>query len=87
MGNQMTPGTKKDFRISTSKQGNIISQDDDGMVTTQPFGKSVNQMYRNKSPDIYSRTTYDYQFPDSKGDPNAQRYRGNTINPKFKGSM
>lgn len=57
------------------------------MVTTQPFGKSVNQMYRNKSPDIYSRTTYDYQFPDSKGDPNAQRHRGNTINPKFKGSM
>lgn len=54
----------------------MVSQDDEGMVTTQPFGKSVNQMYRNKSPDIYSRTAYDYQFPDGK--------RGN---PKFKGSM
>ena len=57
-------------------------------MTTQPFGKSVNQMYRNKSPDIYTRTAYDYQFPDGKqSDPNAQRYRGNTINPKFKSSM
>lgn len=55
---------------------------------TQSFAKSVNQMYRNKSPYVYNRTSND-QYPESKNyDPNAQRYRGNSINPhKNKNSL
>lgn len=67
----MIPGTKKDFRISTSKNGNLISQDDDGAVMTQSFAKSVNQMYRNKSPYVHNRNSND-QYPEPKlQDPNA----------------
>ena len=55
----------RDFRISTSKNGNLISQDDDGAVMTQSFAKSVNQMYRNKSPYVHNRNSND-QYPEPK---------------------
>jgi hypothetical protein len=57
--------------VSTSKNGAIITQDDEGsLMGHQRFN-------RNKSPDLYSRTGID-----SQQDRNAQRYRGNSAGLK-----